>query len=166
MNKIFLPLSVALLLGSHGIQGQTIAEKQSQDSAKKNQQEGADSLLYGINQKLLSLRSELVSCYAQVAFLKEKNASSEEYESLLQQVNNIKRSIQSVENEWRESVVNDSKKEEEGYALWDQEDTTLGQLVMEYGALDYLYIVPPDMTSLKQIFQSPESPGQTCLKSF
>jgi general secretion pathway protein D len=149
MNKIFLPLSVALLLGSHGIQGQTIAEKQSQDSAKKNQQEGADSLLYGINQKLLSLRSELVSCYAQVAFLKEKNASSEEYESLLQQVNNIKRSIQSVENEWRESVVNDSKKEEEGYALWDQEDTTLGQLVMEYGALDYLYIVPPDMTSLK-----------------
>lgn len=57
--------------------------------------------------------------------------------------------IVQLEKRWREAAVQESKREEEGYALWDQEETTLSQLVMEYGAMDYLYIIPPDLAPMK-----------------
>ena len=68
---------------------------------------------------------------------------------VLDQVNSVKEQIHTLETRWRDVAAGESKRDEEGYALWDQEETTLAQLVMEYGALDYLFIVPPEMASLK-----------------
>ena len=104
---------------------------------------------FRVNQELVRLRSQLASHYQKVDLLHEKNASPEEFQELLSDVNQVRSDITSLENKWRDTVVTEAKKEEEGYALWDQEETTLTQLIMEYGAMDYLYVVPPEMNALK-----------------
>lgn len=129
---------------------QTIAEKKASVSPKKETGDlVADELLVKINKELPRLRRQLDDSYAEVSILQQKGGSDEEFQSLLEEVNEIKTQILSIETQWREFAVSDAKREEEGYALWDQEETTLAQLVMEYGAMDYLYIVPPEMSALK-----------------
>ena len=76
-------------------------------------------------------------------------AGEEEYEDLLKDVNGLRHEIQDLEKEWHDLAVNEAKKEDEGYALWDQEETTLSQLIMEYGSSDYLYVIPPEVLSMK-----------------
>ncbi len=129
---------------------QTIAEKIASSSQKSLEGGGSfESRLKGTNEQLVALRSELSHCYALAKKLEGEGATDESFRELLKETNAIKSSIYTLENEWHNSVVGESKKDEEGYALWDQEETTLTQLVMEYGALDYLFIVPPEMASLK-----------------
>jgi general secretion pathway protein D len=128
------------------LRAQTIAEKR----ASMGTSEGApEDGIKKVNHSLTSLRTQLDSCYAKVSTLHEINAPDEEFQSLLREVNRLKKLINSTELEWRTSSVNEAKKDEEGYSLWDQEETTLAQLVMEYGATDYLYIVPPEMGGIK-----------------
>ena len=45
--------------------------------------------------------------------------------------------------------MTESKKGDEGYAFWDQDETTFSQLIMEYGSNDYLYVIPPEVLSMK-----------------
>ena len=121
----------------------TIEEKKALSSQKESS--SMDGLLQKVNEQLLSLRHQLSAEYARVSGLEE----DQEFQEVLSRVNAIKAEMLQLENEWREAAVGDAKREEEGYALWDQEETTLAQLVMEYGAMDYLYVVPPDMANLK-----------------
>ncbi|MES2200345.1 MAG: hypothetical protein V4489_09300 [Chlamydiota bacterium] len=141
MNKVFLFHFCVIVLSVYPL---------SSDAGAENQQkEQMDDLLVKVNKELIFLRSELMDRYNAIALLQKKQASEKEYQNLLDEVRVLKVSLQTVENQWREDAVSESKKEEEGYALWDQEETTLGQLVMEYGALDFLYIVPPEMAGVK-----------------
>jgi general secretion pathway protein D len=141
MNKAVLFRFCVLLLICYPFFGEASIEEQ--------QKEQMDDLLVKVNKELVFLRSELMDRYDSLSLLQKKQASDKEYQVLLDEVRTLKGSLQTVENQWREDVVAESKKEEEGYSLWDQEETTLGQLVMEYGALDFLYIVPPDMAGVK-----------------
>src|SRR5690348_7334911 len=106
-------------------------------------------MLTDVNQQLVAMKDELNECYVLASALHHERAEEIVFHELLSHVNEIRSRIYTLENRWRDSAVNESKKDEEGYALWDQEETTLAQLVMEYGALDYLFIVPPEMSSLK-----------------
>jgi general secretion pathway protein D len=132
------------------LSAQTISEKKALISSKKENEElSSEEFLQKINRVLPALRLQLDTYYKQALSLKENEASEEEFKNLLREVNALKTEIGQVESQWREAAVNDAKREEEGYALWDQEETTLAQLVMEYGAMDFLYIVPPEMAMLK-----------------
>ena len=82
------------------------------------QEEGVDGLAAKVNAELISLRAALSSLYAK-AF--EVIHQEEECQKLLQQVQGIKTSIQVLESQWKEQVVQEAKKEEDAYALWDQE---------------------------------------------
>ncbi len=125
----------------------TIEEKMAESIQKK--EGNIDRALQNVNRDLVSLRSKLDAHYKQADELYKKEAHEAAYAELLIQVGNIKHEIQELQEKWRKDAVSDSKNEEEGYALWDQEETTLGQLVMEYGAMDFLYIVPPELAALK-----------------
>lgn len=128
----------------------TIEEKKASMAQKK--EADADSLDYAlahVNQDLTTLRRQLEECYTRVKELNKTDAKEADFAKVLEEVNRIKHQMASSEKKWRDKAVGDAKREEEGYALWDQEETTLGQLVMEYGAMDYLYIVPPEMATLK-----------------
>ncbi len=129
---------------------QTIADKMASGSAKAGESEmNMDTLLREVNKNLVSLRQDLDTCYSQVDHLKQTDAKEEEYFELLKRVNAIKEEMLGLENRWRSASVEDSKRDEEGYALWDQEETTLNQLVMEFGSLDYLYVIPPELLTTK-----------------
>ncbi len=151
MNKRTLYLLCSLLVCSSMVSSQTIEEKKEQMEKTSLQGSGQeiDQLLAQVNDNLFTLRKNLSQCYTQVHDLLQTNAAPQQYQQLLTEVNTIKSSILGLENQWREAVVSEAKKEEEGYALWDQEETTLAHLIMEYGAMDYLYIVPPELAGSK-----------------
>ena len=129
---------------------QTIAEKQAIAQGKEaNDSVEIDHFLQKVNKDLAGLREELQKHYAEVKELDLANAPTEEYQTLLSKVNIVRQSIVDIENQWRGRVVEESKKEDEGYAFWDQEETSLAELVMEYGAIEYLYIVPPEVGNIR-----------------
>lgn len=130
--------------------GQTIEEKKAASSVKADHEElKGDFSIHDVNHRLASLKAELQASSEAASELYQKKAKDDEYEQLLKKVVLIKTELLKLQDRWRESVVSDAKKDEEGYALWDQEEMTLSQLIMEYGAADYLYIIPPEMANAK-----------------
>ncbi len=145
-----IKFSLLTLLLFNALFAQTIAEKKGEDAQSKQvNAESADVILERVNSELATLKKDLELCYQKTNQLFQKNASNEEYQELLKEINDKKGKILALENNWRDLSIAEAKKEEDGYGLWDQEETTLAQLVMEYGAMDYVYIVPPEMIHLK-----------------
>ena len=95
------------------------------------------------------LREELSTKYRQVEELQKEQSEEKQFEELLSQVNLIRDQMREFEIKWRNAANDEMNKDDEGYAFWDQEETTLSQMIMEYGAHDYLYIIPPEMLSMK-----------------
>ncbi|NGX39800.1 MAG: Type II secretion system protein D [Chlamydiae bacterium] len=128
----------------------TIEEKLA-SSISGNGSNGADSEVYldQVNYQIKTLRENLQSETVAAQELIESDADDEAYRSILQRVQTIKTELVALQQNWRATAVNEAKREEEGYSLWDQEETTLSHLVMEYGSSDYLYVVPPEMANLK-----------------
>lgn len=144
-------IGIALLcvLTTRGI-SHTIAEKMAGYAPHALGVEGTfDGTLKQLDRELASLRAQLALCYEEVDRLHATGAEEQVFSDLLIKTNGIKKQIYSLEMKWREFAVDDFKKEEEGYALWDQEETTLARLVSEYGSLDYLFVVPPDLAAMK-----------------
>ncbi len=108
-----------------------------------------DAQIQAVNENLGALRKRLQVSFQQAHELYEQKADKDAYKELLLDVAQIKKEIADIEEGWRMGAVSESKRDEDGYALWDQEETTLAQLVMEYGSAEYLYIVPPEIAALK-----------------
>lgn len=108
-----------------------------------------DQLLETVNQDLKSLKTRLKQCHAEAGNLEKESASEDRYYSILKVVQQLRTEMVLAEERWKSAVLEEHVKNEEPYALWDQEETTLGQLVMEYGPIDYLYVVPPEMSAMK-----------------
>ncbi len=149
MRKKFLGSLLALCtIAAAPLPSVTIEEKRRlATTATAGQQEG--DAVKSLNQELAAARRELEIASAEAARLCECNAPEEEYVQLLSQLNSSRKRIVELESAWRESIVADAKRDEEGYALWDQEETTLASLVVEYGASEYLYVVPPELAAIK-----------------
>ena len=101
------------------------------------------------NEKILFLKKDLKSKYAAAGDLYAQKASIKEYETLLKEVKKIKTSIKEVEDSFRKDVIQESLKTDEGYAFWDQGETSISELIQEYGSQDYLYVVPYDLGKIK-----------------
>lgn len=138
------------LCSSALLSAMTIEEKKESYLGNESSESGElGRYLDELNRELITLRSDLETKYAEASSFHERDANAAEYKQLLKEVNVIKSSISSLETGWRERAITEAKKDEEGYAIWDQEETTLSSLVMEYGANDFLYVVPPEMFSMK-----------------
>lgn len=130
------------------LHAQTIEDKQSQTQTLF--EAGTFDLdLTTVNKDLLRLRSALAEQIHAASLLKDNEAEEEAFQSVLEKVKTIKEEIVSMQEQWRRAAVDKAKANDEGYGLWDQEETTLGALVTEYGSSDYLYIVPPEMSNMK-----------------
>lgn len=130
------------------LHGRTIEEKRSTLLLQKEEKE-LRQYLNEVNTKLRILKQAMAEKYELVNEYHREGAPESEYRELLIEVNHIRSEIADLEKEWHDLAVNEAKKDDEGYALWDQEDTSLTQLVMEYGSHDYLYIIPPEILSMK-----------------
>lgn len=146
MKKISFILISSLCLAA--LHGQTIEEKRDALLLQKEEKE-LRQYLNEVNTQLRSLRQSMEEKYELVNEYYREGAPESDYRQLLLDVNHIRNEIADLEKEWHDLAVNEAKKDDEGYALWDQEDTSLTQLVMEYGSHDYLYIIPPEILSMK-----------------
>lgn len=126
---------------------QTISEKKA-GIAPETQDMTAEMhrSLLEVNKELQEAHEQLRHLYGQVNELFLRNAPPDSYQHLLQSINAIREQIIFLETHWREVAVQGGHVET--YALWHQPETTLGQLVMDYGSQDYVYLVPEDIADM------------------
>ena len=99
-----------------------------------------------LNRQLKNSQEELNRLYARVQQLYDENANPESFHYLLDRINEIKTINQNMENNWRELSVRLGQSE--SYSLWHQPETTIGQLVMDYGSQDYVYLLSPEIAAM------------------
>ncbi|SCC90645.1 hypothetical protein SCG7086_BW_00010, partial [Chlamydiales bacterium SCGC AG-110-P3] len=99
-----------------------------------------------VNEALRVKRSELQGLYETVFDLYEDDAPGVAYQDLLSPINRLRRDIQDIQSEWRnESLLQG----DDDYALWQQPEASLEQLIIDYGSDDYVYLIPPEIGDLK-----------------
>ncbi len=92
------------------------------------------------------LRVELQEKFQAAEHLALNQASEGEFARLLGEVRMLRKQIAASEEAGRTSQATGA---EEPFALWDMGETTVAQLIMEYGASDYLYVIPQEISSMK-----------------
>lgn len=147
MNRLILSLILGLC-SLHSLNAQTIAEKKM--GLQKNGLDlGRDtqSILKEVNQSLSIKKSILRTLYANAMQLYNQGANPDNFKALLGQINGIRIEIAAEENEWRERAVQNGQTED--YALWHQPETTIEQLIIDYGSQEYVYLMTPEIASIK-----------------
>lgn len=142
---------LCLLSALSPLSSQTIEEKKAASFKMDGTLSGVDmdAFLADVNREMATLRTRLKEKMELAEELHASGANDEEYKSLLQSVKAVKGQMVELQEKWRSLASRESRGEEEGYALWDEEETTLASLVMEFGSGDYLYIIPPEMMNMK-----------------
>ena len=114
------------------------------------------------NSRLTNLKGRLQQTFEQAHRLSLKGADEPKYQELLVDAKNIKQEIRTLEEKWRKASIEESSGLDDAYALWDIGETTLAQLIMEYGASDYLYIIPQELSAMKiSLFSSIPLPRES-----
>lgn len=101
------------------------------------------------NDSLSKLKVELREKFDRVRLLSQKESRDGEYRELINDVRATRDKMRSLEEKWRKTSVEETARNDEPYAMWDVGETTLSQLVMEYGASDYLYVIPQELSGMK-----------------
>ena len=101
------------------------------------------------NRNLSELRERLREKFERASKVAQKEGGESDYRQLLSDVRGLKKEILSLEERWRRTSIEEGSSSDETYALWDVGEATLSQLIMEYGATDYLYIIPQELTGMK-----------------
>lgn len=146
MKTRVLLTSVLFLFLPWGISAQSIEEKKQEILRKSNPQERT---IQNVNEKLSSLRDDLLKYQREALALQQEEAPEEVFAHLLEKTKSAYRERLQIEEQWREFSTKEAKQDSEGFALWDQEEATLAQLVAEYGSQEFLYLVPPEIGALK-----------------
>lgn len=135
-----------LIVLSTTLYSQSIEEKKESLRAEENDlDKRLEKELEETNAKLLSLKKYLKESYDEAEILFSNNATEECFEALLEKISKLKSEISQVESEWRELALEDTL--DDNHALWHQPETTLGQLVIDYG-LSYVYLIPAELSFL------------------
>lgn len=126
----------------------TIAEKKSGAIQENNDMTSEmQKYLIEVNRDLRVAADELHRLYADVNTLFNENAPPQSYQFLLDKINEVKGRIFTLQDSWRQMTVRSGHFE--NYALWQQPETTIGQLVMDYGSQDYVYLLSPEVATIK-----------------
>lgn len=148
-TKYFLLLSTLYILFSNSLLAQTIAEKKGglQRLNRADLDQNAQKLLPIINQQINQKKAELKSLCAQVEQLHKENAPHESFKRCLKEIHEIRQEISHLNTQWRETVS--QSENNDSYALWHQPETTLDQLVNDYGSQDYVYLIPQEIAEMR-----------------
>ncbi len=131
-----------------GLKAQSIAEKKANlKTSESDLGQEEDQFLFKVNQDTTTLHVQIHDLYNQVEDLHERGAPPEQYKHLLDQINKRKNFLMSLENKWRQMASKNNRTE--GYGLWHAPETSLEQLVIDYGSQDYVYLVPHDVSAIK-----------------
>jgi general secretion pathway protein D len=127
---------------------QSIAEKKANlSSSESDLDQETERFLLQINKETQEIHTRIANLYEEVMNLYRENAPPEQYKELLNQINELKKYLTQLEQTWKELVSKSSRTE--GYGLWHAPDTTLEQLIIDYGSLDFVYLIPPEVGGIK-----------------
>ncbi len=101
------------------------------------------------NQKIEDLRAKLKEKFEEASVLYESQAQENMYKQLHKEVTAIKQEIRKREEQWKKTATDGHLQKGESFGFWDQGETTLSQLLLEYGSLDYLYVIPYELGAMK-----------------
>lgn len=147
MKNIHL-YALFLLIIPAALLAQTIAEKKASfEQSTSDLNQDMQKFLREVNGELQDYHQQLEVLYAEVENLYVNNAPEEEYRCLLDQINEIRESMYTLEKGWQQLAADTAPAE--GYALWHQPDTTIGQLVIDYGSQNYVYLLTPEIAAMK-----------------
>ncbi len=138
-----------LLVGSFSsIAAQSIEEKKANlKDSESDLDHDTEQYLHQINQEIQFIHDNVQQLYDEVLRLYREDAPPAEYRVLLDQINQYKQQLYNLENHWRDLVTKENRGE--GYGLWHAPETTLEQLIIDYGSQDYVYLIPPEVGSIK-----------------
>ena len=127
---------------------QSISEKKAKlKSSETDLDRETERFLIQINKETQEIHTRIQRLYEDVLRLYQEHAPPEEYQALLERINQEKRYLNHLEQTWRELVTRGNQTE--GYGLWHAPETTLEQLIIDYGSQDYVYLIPPEVGSIK-----------------
>ena len=127
---------------------QTIAEKKaSLVESTGDLSSEAEKFLTQINLEVNELRNEERVLAEQAYNLYLSNSPEFTYEPLISQMRSIRAEIERLQASWREMIVSQGK--QENYALWYQPETSMEQLIIDYGSQDFVYLMKPDIANMK-----------------
>lgn len=140
--------NLACLALPPSLEANSISDKKKSFEQRENESiSGLNDQLAFVNEDLWENRQHLEKLYQRASELYRIGAEEATYCQLLEQINEIRASIETIESQWREESA--SAMPNDAYALWHQPDTNLLQLVMDYGAQDYVYYVPPEIGMIR-----------------
>lgn len=149
INNIITALTLCMLvISSRNTFAQTIAEKKAgATQGTEDLTQEMQKFLLHVNEELRASHAELHRLYSQVNELYQKHAPPEAYKELLDRINAVRENVIALENNWREIATQGGQVD--SYALWHQPDTTLGQLVEDYGSQEFVYLVSPEVANIR-----------------
>lgn len=147
-QRLAIVMIIPFILFGIALDAQTIAEKKAGVAPTGSDlSRDMQKVLLQINKELLEDQAELKTLYAEVMTLYDSNAPEDKYKDLLERINYVKAEIVMLEQNWREMAILAGA--HESYALWHQPDSNVGQLIIDYGSQNYVYIVPPEIAAIK-----------------
>ena len=100
-----------------------------------------------VNSDLVDKENELRALFHQAQDLYAKGAPPDDFRKLLAKINAVRAEINTTSETWRDTITR--RQTGEGYALWNQPQTTVEQLIIDFGSQEYVYIIPPDLGQIK-----------------
>lgn len=138
---------IVLFLCSFTLHAQSITDKKSGLAPLSgNQQTFDQEALSDTNELIRQKRAELQELHDNAAWLVECGGEPERYRQLIERIRRVRSDMHEIEEEWREQNI---QAEDDDYALWQQPEVSLEQLVVDYGSDDYVYLIPPDLADKK-----------------
>ncbi|MFN0065007.1 MAG: secretin N-terminal domain-containing protein [Chlamydiales bacterium] len=167
MKKNILVITLSCFSSLSSLWGQTIAEKKLSfiegGVASDIDQEQMESLQF-INEALQQKKAELTVAFQNV-YSSYLTGEKEHYQKLLTEIKELKTDIAQIQEMWRQEAASAAT---DTYALWHQPESSVLELVMDFGAPDYLYIVPPEIgmihCSLNSNLPIPKESWGECLE--
>jgi len=141
--KLFLMALCAVSLHAQSI----TEKKESLNASSTGFDRQTEELLLQVNKETFEIQAQIKRLYDEAFRLYQSNATEEQYRTLLNQINEYKSRLVYLENSWREMAVRTGRAEE--YGLWHAPQTTLEQLIIDYGSQDYVYLIPADVGLIK-----------------
>lgn len=106
----------------------------------------AEKFLNQINLELTEARQEERNLADMSYELYMSGAPDSEFEGIIYRLREIREQIQALQSSWHDMITSQGR--QEPYALWYQPDTTIEQLIIDYGSQDYVYLMKPEIAEM------------------
>ncbi|MCB1149009.1 MAG: type II secretion system protein GspD, partial [Chlamydiia bacterium] len=141
-------LFAAALAALAPLSGQTIAEKKA--GLKRSFSDldpQTERSLIKVNDELSIMQTRLNELYADVQRLHQLGGTEEEFKALLDLINRQRAEIRLVSEEWQRTASDTMRTDI--YALWHQPETTVEQLVIDFGSQNFVYVMGPEIAEMR-----------------